>query len=140
DPDTGAVVGGWDLHELRSIQDWIVRYALQSVPGVSEVASVSGHVQEYQIDVDPEALRGHGVRLDQVAAAVRQANLDVGARTLEINRVEYVVRGVGFVKSLGDLEQAVVRVSDNMTIRIADVAPVSLGPAGRRGALDLAGA
>ena len=136
----GNVVGGWDLHELRSLQDWTVRYALQSVPGVAEVASVGGHVKEYQIDVDPEAMRAHGVTLSQVVRAVRGANLDVGARTLEINRVEYVVRGVGLVEDLTDLEQAVVRVAGNVPIRVTDVARVSQGPANRRGALDNAGA
>ncbi|WP_428269696.1 efflux RND transporter permease subunit, partial [Haliangium sp.] len=140
DPDSGRVVGGWDLHELRSIQDWTVRYALQSVPGVAEVASVGGHVKEYQIDVDPEALRAHDVTLAQVVAAVRGANLDTGARTIEVNRVEYVVRGLGFVKHLSDIEQAVVRVANNVPIRVRDVARVGFGPAGRRGALDLGGA
>ena len=95
----GNVVGGFDLHELRSIQDWTVRYALQSVPGVSEVASVGGHVREYQVDVDPEAMLAHDVRLEQVAAAVRGSNLDVGARTLEINRTEYVIRGLGLIEN-----------------------------------------
>ncbi|ACY16067.1 efflux RND transporter permease subunit [Haliangium ochraceum] len=140
DPRTGEIAGGWDLHELRSIQDFTVRYALQSVPGVSEVASIGGHVQEYQVDVDPEALRGHGVRLDQVVAAVKNANLDVGARTLEVNRVEYVVRGVGFIDSLADLERAVVRAEGDVPLHVGDVARVTLGPAGRRGALDIGGA
>jgi len=138
-PD-GGVVGGWDLHELRTIQDWTVRYALQAVPGVAEVASVGGHVEEIQVDVDPDALLGHGVTLDQVADAVRRSNLDVGARTLEINRVEYVVRGLGFLDEAADLEEAVVGVSDNTPIRIGDVGRVGLGPAQRRGALDDAGA
>ncbi|MFW5921011.1 MAG: efflux RND transporter permease subunit, partial [Polyangiales bacterium] len=139
DPD-GNVVGGWDLHELRSVQDWTVRYALQSVAGVSEVASVGGYVQEYQVDVDPDAMRGQGVTLDQVANAVRKSNLDVGARTIEINRAEYVVRGLGFVEETHDLEQAVVAVHDNKPIRVEDVAAVGLGPAQRRGALDDGGA
>jgi Cu(I)/Ag(I) efflux system membrane protein CusA/SilA len=89
----GEPVGGWDLHELRSTQDWTVRFALQSVPGVSEVASVGGYVQEYQVDVDPEAMLASGVTIEQIARAVRESNLDVGARTLEINRAEYLVRG-----------------------------------------------
>ena len=139
DPE-GRVVGGWDAHELRSVQDWTVRYALQSVEGVSEVASVGGHVREYQIDVDPEALRAHDVSIMQVAAAVSQANLDVGARTVEINRVEYLVRGLGFIREAEDLEEAVVAVRDNTPIRVRDVAHVGLGPANRRGALDDAGA
>ena len=138
-PD-GIVVGGWDPDELRSIQDWTVRYALQSVPGVSEVSSVGGFVREYQVDVDPEALRAHGVSLPEVADAVRRSNLDVGARTLEINGVEYLVRGVGFVEGIEDLEQTVVVARENTPVRVSDVARVTLGPALRRGALDDEGA
>lgn len=136
----GNVVGGWDPDELRSIQDWIVRYSLQSVSGVSEVASVGGFVREYQVDVDPEAMRAHGVTLAQVAGAVQKSNLDVGARTLEINSVEYVVRGLGFVKDLDDLESTVVVARENTPIRVRDVARVTMGPGLRRGALDDAGA
>ena len=136
----GNVVGGFDADELRTIQDWTVRYALQSVEGVSEVSSIGGFVREYQVDVDPEAMRAHGVTLAQVAAAVRNSNLDVGARTLEINQVEYVVRGLGFVRHLSDLESTVVVARENTPIRIRDVAHVSLGPALRRGALDDEGA
>ncbi|MEE9383402.1 MAG: efflux RND transporter permease subunit [Nannocystaceae bacterium] len=138
-PD-GRVVGGWDLHELRSIQDWTVRFSLQAVPGVSEVASVGGHVREYQVDVDPEAMLAHGVTLDHVAKAVRESNLDVGARTLEINRAEYLVRSLGFIKSPADLEATVIHTRDHTPIRIRDVARVSVGPAQRRGILDDAGA
>lgn len=138
-PD-GELVGGWGLHELRSIQDWTVRYALQSVPGVAEVASIGGFVREYHVDVNPDALKAHDVTLNQVAAAVRKSNLDVGARTLEINRVEYIVRGLGFVESREDLEQTVVATRDHTPIRVADVARVGFGPAQRRGALDDAGA
>lgn len=139
DPD-GNTVGGWDPDELRAVQDWTVRYALQSVEGVSEVSSVGGFVREYQVDVDPDAMRAHGVTLAQVANAVRRSNLDVGARTLEINGVEYLVRGLGFVEELSDLEQTVVGVRDSTPIRVADVGRVSLGPALRRGALDDEGA
>jgi len=136
----GNVVGGWDPDELRSIQDWTVRYALQSVEGVSEVASIGGFVREYQVDVDPEAMRANGVSIGQVANAVRRSNLDVGARTLEINRVEYLIRGLGFVESLEDLEQTVVVAREHTPIRVRDVARVTEGPALRRGALDDAGA
>ncbi|MEZ4321808.1 MAG: efflux RND transporter permease subunit [Myxococcota bacterium] len=139
DPE-GRVVGGWDPDELRSLQDWTVRYALQSVEGVSEVASIGGFVREYQVDVDPEALRANGVTIGQVANAVRRSNLDVGARTLEINRVEYLIRGLGFVKDLEDLEQTVVVAREHTPIRVRDLARVSEGPALRRGALDDAGA
>ncbi len=136
----GNPTGGWDLHELRSIQDWTVRYALQSADGVAEVASVGGFVQEYQIDVDPDAMRAYGVKLENVFTAVRRSNVDVGARTIEINKVEYMIRGLGFIESLADIEETVVKEVDNVPIRIKDIATVSLGPALRRGALDKGGA
>lgn len=137
----GNPTGGWDLQELRSVQDWYVRYGLQSAEGVSEVASIGGHVAEYQVDVHPEKLRIHGVTLAQVLNAVRKSNLDVGARSTEINRVEYLIRGIGFVQSTEDLEKAVVRLGeDNTPILVRDVATVSRGPAERRGALTLGGA
>ena len=139
DPE-GNPTGGWDLQELRSIQDWLVRYQLLAVPGVAEVASVGGFVKEYHIEIDPDAMRAHGVALPQVARAVRNSNQDVGARTMEINRVEYVIRGVGLVKSVSDLEEAVVLARDNVAIRVRDVARVTLGPGLRRGALDKGGA
>ncbi len=138
-PD-GEPEGGWNLDELRSVQDWYVRYGLLSADGVSEVASVGGFVREYQIDVDPDAIRAHGVTLEEVFNAVRMSNIDVGARTIEINRVEYVVRGLGFIESLSDIEQAVVKVKDNVPLTIKDIGTVALGPAIRRGALDKAGA
>jgi len=135
----GNPVGGWDLEELRSVQDWQVRFALMAVDGVSEVASVGGFVREYQIDVDPDAMRAHGVRLDEVFQAVRMSNVDVGARTIEVNRAEYVIRGLGFLQSVGDIEETVIKVSENVPIRVEDVATVSEGPALRRGALDKEG-
>ncbi len=135
----GEPTGGWDLHELRSIQDFTVKYKLSSVEGVSEVASIGGFVQEYQVDVDPEAMRAANVGLDQIIAAVRQSNLDVGARTIEVNRAEYVVRGVGFVESIEDLELTTVTARDGTPILIREVAEVSLGPALRRGVLTKAG-
>ncbi len=138
--DEGNPTGGWDLHELRSIQDWNVRYALLAAKGVSEVASVGGHVQEYQIDVDPDAMRANGVTLSDVFRAVNMSNVDVGARTIEVNRVEYVIRGLGLIKSLSDLERAVIKVNDNVPIYVRTVANVTLGPAIRRGALDKEGA
>lgn len=137
----GNPIGGWDLHELRSIQDWYVRYGLLSAEGISEVASIGGYVQEYQVDVNPDALRAHSVTLSEVVDAVRKNNLDVGAGVTEINRVEYLVRGVGFIKQLADLEEAVVKLGDrNVPIRVRDVAHVTLGPAERRGALTITGA
>ncbi len=136
----GKPLEGWELHELRALQDWTVRYALQAVSGVSEVASVGGHVQEYQIDVDPQSLALYGLTIAQVASAVRASNLDVGARTMEVNRVEYVVRGVGLVKDVAALEEAVVAWREDRPLRVRDVAQVGLGPAQRRGALDVGGA
>jgi Cu(I)/Ag(I) efflux system membrane protein CusA/SilA len=136
----GNPTGGWDLEELRSIQDWTVRYALQSAEGVSEVASIGGFQKEYQIDVDPMAMREHGVQLNEVFNAVRQSNLDVGARTIEVNRVEYMVRGLGFIKSLDDIEYTVVKTRENVPIYIKDIAHVTLGPALRRGVMDKEGA
>ncbi len=132
--------GGFSLEELRSVQDWYVRYALQGIPGVSEVASVGGHVREYQIDVDPDAMRAHGVRLQDVFEAVRRANIDVGAETTEWNGVEYLVRGRGFVRSVADLENIVLRAENGVPIYVRNVANVHIGPALRRGMLDKDGA
>jgi Cu(I)/Ag(I) efflux system membrane protein CusA/SilA len=136
----GKPTGGWDLDELRSIQDWHVRYALISAEGISEVASVGGFVKEYQIDVDPDAMRAFGVGLDEIFSAVRTSNIDVGARTIEINRVEYVIRGLGFIKKLSDIENTVIKVSENVPVYVKNVANVSYGPELRRGALDKGGA
>jgi len=131
---------GFELEELRSIQDWFVRYELQAVDGVSEVASVGGFVREYQIDVDPDAMRAYDVTLRDVYDAVRRANIDVGARTIEINSVEYVIRGVGFVKTVADLENTVLKERSNVPVYVKNVANVTTGPALRRGALDKEGA
>ena len=136
----GNPTGGWDLHELRSIQDWTVRYALLSADGVAEVASVGGFVQEYQIDANPDAMRAFNVKLTDLFNAVRMSNVDVGARTIEINKVEYVIRGLGFIKEIKDIENSVIKEVDNVPVRIKDVATVALGPALRRGALDKGGA
>ncbi len=139
DPD-GNPVGGWDLDELRTVQDWYVRYYLLAAEGISEVASVGGFVQEYQIDVDPDAMRAARVGLDDIFMAVKRSNIDVGARSIEINKAEYFIRGLGFVESVEDLEYTVVAVNDDVPIYIKDVAEVTLGPALRRGALDKGGA
>ncbi len=137
----GRPVGGWDLDELRSVQDFLVRYALLAAEGIAEVASIGGHVREYQVEVDPHALRVHQVTLEQVLMAVEKSNLDVGAGSTEINRVEYVIRGRGLIRGVDDLEQAVVRMGPaHLPIRVGDVAAVRLGPAPRRGALTVAGA
>lgn len=136
----GTPTGGWDFQELRSTQDWYVRYALQGVEGVAEVASIGGYVKEYQIDVDPDALRTYGISLHQVFNAVRGSNRDVGARTIEINSVEYVIRGLGLIENLEDLRATVITQRDNIPITLEQIANIQYGPAVRRGALDKAGA
>ena len=136
----GNPAGGWDLEELRTIQDWQVRFALQSAGGVAEVASIGGFVREYQVDVDPDAMQAHGVTINEVLRAVKASNLDVGAKTIEFNDVEYFVRGVGFIKTPADIEETVVKTVANVPILVKHVATVTLGPALRRGALDKEGA
>jgi copper/silver efflux system protein len=140
--EAGNPVGGWDLHELRSIQDFYVKYGLSATEGVAEVASIGGHVKEYQVDLDPVAMKSHGVLMMQVMDAIRKSNLDVGANTMEVNQVEYIVRGLGYVKSLEDIENAVVKVTENVPLRIKDIARVTIGPASRaeRAILDKGGA
>lgn len=138
--EEGNVTGGWDLHELRSIQDYYVKYALSSASGVSEVASIGGYVQEYQIDINPELMRQYNIGLHHVVKAVKQSNKDIGAQTLEINQAEYLVRGLGYIKSIQDIEEAVVSSEEFTSIRIKDIANVSLGPVTRRGILDKEGA
>jgi Cu(I)/Ag(I) efflux system membrane protein CusA/SilA len=139
DPD-GKPVGGWDLDELRSIQDWTVRYHLQAAEGITEVASVGGFIREYQVDVDPDAMRAYKVTLADVFRAVRMSNLDVGARQIELNRVEYLIRARGFIRTLSDVENTVVKANNNVPIYVRNVAKVTRGPAFRDGALDKEGA
>lgn len=138
--EDGNVTGGWDLQELRSIQDYYVKYALSSASGVSEVASIGGYVQEYQVDVDPEKMRQYNIGLSDIVKAVKESNQDIGAQTLEMNQAEYLVRGLGYVKSIADIENAVVTSENFTSIRIKDVGNVHLGPAPRRGILDKEGA
>lgn len=136
----GNTTGGWDLHEIRTVQDYYVKYGLNGVEGVSEVASIGGFIKEYQVDVNPEALKAYNIGLDMVMMAVKNSNRDIGAETIEINKAEYLVRGLGYIKSIEDLEESVVSVKNNVPIRIKDIAVVSLGPATRRGILDKDGA
>ncbi|MEQ8549289.1 MAG: efflux RND transporter permease subunit [Cyclobacteriaceae bacterium] len=136
----GNPTGGWDLHEIRTVQDFYVKYGLNATEGVSEVASIGGFIQEYQIDVNPDALKAYNIPLHKVMQAVQKSNKDVGAKTIEINQAEYLVRGLGYVKKVEDIEKAVVSVQDNVPIRIKDISVVSLGPATRRGILDKDGA
>jgi Cu(I)/Ag(I) efflux system membrane protein CusA/SilA len=136
----GKPAGGWDPHELRTIQDFYVRYSLTAAEGVSEVASIGGFVKEYQVDIDPNAMKAHGVNISQIMAAIKNSNLDIGARTIEFNRAEYLVRALGYIKNLEDLEKSVVVVRENVPIRLKDVAKINFGPATRRGGLDKGGA
>ena len=136
----GKPSGSWDPQELRSVQDFYVKYALTAAKGVSEVASIGGYIKEYQIDIDPNAMKAQGVSIGQIIKAVKESNLDVGARTIEFNRAEYLIRALGYVKSLEDLEKSVVTVRNHVPIRIKDVAKVNFGPASRRGGLDKGGA
>ncbi|MCA9005514.1 MAG: efflux RND transporter permease subunit [Planctomycetaceae bacterium] len=138
---------GMNLAELRSLQDFVVKYELQAVPGVSEVASVGGYVRQYQIEIDPDKLRFHDIPLDQVIDAVRKSNIDVGAKTVETGGMEFIIRGRGFIgadqdisKAVSDIEQTVIRSRDGVPIRIRDLGRVQLGPEFRRGAIDLNGA
>ena len=135
----GRPLGGWDLDQLRSVQDWQVRFALASVEGVAEVASVGGYQLEYQVEVDPDAMHAWGVNLDQIYRAVRAANLEVGANVVEINRVAYFLRGRGWISGIADLEEAEIIARDGVAVRVRDVAHVTTGPAPRRGALDKGG-
>lgn len=137
---SGNPAGGWDLDELRSVQDFTVRYALAGAPGVAEAASVGGFVREYQVDLDPDAMHAAGVTLRQVYDAIRRANLDVSAGTIEDNGVEYLIRGLGFIETLDDIRAVVVAERDAVPITVGQIASVSLGPAPRRGVLDKDGA
>jgi copper/silver efflux system protein len=126
-----------DLSELRSIQDFFVRYQLQSVPGVSEVATVGGFARQYQVEVDPQRLHGYGLSIQQVSEALRMANSDVGARVLELSGREYMVRGLGYLSGVEDIENVVLTAGPGGTpVRVRDVARVQLGPDLRRGIAD----
>ncbi len=130
-----TIEGPLDLGTLRSIQDYTVRYALQSVPGVSEVSSIGGFVKEYQVDVDPNLLYSYGIDIQQVTEAISRSNIDIGARTIEASGMEFIVRGTGFLSGIEDLEQVLVTSRDGIPIMLSDISSVSIGPAFRRGAL-----
>ena len=130
---------GYDLGELRSIQDWFIRYQLQAIPGVSEVAGVGGFVKQYQIDVDPNKLLAYNIKLGEVFNSVRSSNVDVGAKVLEENRMEFIIRGVGFIKSVEDVEDIVLGAREGIPIYVKNIATVQLGPDFRRNALDKGG-
>ena len=129
-----------DLGELRSLQDWYVRYQLNGVEGVSEVASVGGYVKQYQIDVDPAAMYSRGVSIADIIRAVRRSNIDVGGKVFEEGGMEFIIRGAGFVKSPVDLERIVLAAPGGVPVTVGDVADVTIGPDFRRNALDKEGA
>ena len=141
-----APKAGKSLAELRSLQDFVVKYELQAVEGVSEVASIGGYVRQYQIEVDPNKLRFHDMPLNRLIQAVKESNVDVGAKTIESSGMEFIIRGKGFLgtdgdtaKAIRDIEQTVIEQRDGVPLRIQDVARVQLGPDFRRGALDYNG-
>ena len=132
--------GTLNLAELRSLQDWYLRYALTAVPGVSEVASVGGFEKQYQVDIDPAKLLAYRIPVTQVMAAIQNANSDVGAMVMELSEREYMVRGLGYLESIADIENVVVGATASGTpIRVAELGRVSIGPAVRRGIADLDG-
>ena len=131
--------GRHDLSEIRSFQDWYLRYWLASVPGVAEVASVGGFVKQYQVNVDPDRLLAYGIPLSEVIARIRASNNDVGGRVVEATGTEYMVRGRGYVRSVADLERVPIGAVNGTPIRVADVARVEIGPDMRRGAVELDG-
>ncbi len=132
--------GKLDLAQLRSIQDWYLRYDLQTVPGVSEVASIGGYVKQYQVEVDPNALLAYNIPLSKVKRAIQRSNNDVGGRLIEMSETEYMVRGLGYIKTLEDIKLIPIGVDANGTpIRLRDVAEVHLGPELRRGLAELNG-
>jgi Cu(I)/Ag(I) efflux system membrane protein CusA/SilA len=129
-----------DLAQLRTLQDWYLRYQLTALPGVSEVASLGGYVKQYQVEVDPEKLRAFGVPVMRVVEAIGEHNADVGARVIEMGGREYMIRGLGYLRTLDEIRNVAVGATMNGTpIRVADVANVQIGPAPRRGAADLDG-
>ncbi|MFA6166782.1 MAG: CusA/CzcA family heavy metal efflux RND transporter [Gemmatimonadaceae bacterium] len=132
--------GRLNLAELRSVQDWYLRYALTAVPGVSEVASIGGYEKQYQVDIDPAKLLAFGIPVTRVMAALQNANNDVGAMTMELSDREYMVRGLGYLKSIADIENVVVGATrDGTPIRVQELGRVSVGPAIRRGVAELDG-
>jgi Cu(I)/Ag(I) efflux system membrane protein CusA/SilA len=132
--------GKLSLADLRSLQDWHLRYALTAVPGVSEVASIGGFEKQYQIDLDPARLLAYRIPITQVMSAIQNANSDVGAMVMELSEREYMVRGLGYLKSLGDIENVVVGSTQSGTpVRVAELGRVSVGPAVRRGIAELDG-
>lgn len=129
-----------DLSELRSIQDWFLRYELQSLPGVAEVASIGGYVKQYQVEIDPNKLIAYNIPLHRIIRAIKRSNNDVGGKLLEVAEMEFMVRGLGYIKSIKDLENIVIDVDKNGTpIMLRNIANIHLGPELRRGLAELNG-
>src|SRR6201993_5298503 len=131
--------GKHDLAALRSLQDWNIRYALESVQGVAEVAPVGGFVKQYQVDLDPNALVAYNIPLSDVVSAIRTSNADVGGKTFEIATTEYFVRGRGYIKSVADIENIVLKVDKGTPVYVKNVGTVHLGGDIRRGIAELDG-
>ena len=127
---------GYSIDKLRSLQDWFIRYQLNSVDGVSEVASIGGFVKQYQIDIDPNKMLAYNMHLGEIMEAVKKSNIDVGAKVIENNAMEYIIRGLGFIKSQEDIENIVVGEFNGVPVTVKNIAIVQLGPEFRRGALD----
>lgn len=127
------------LAELRSLQDWVVRYAASRAEGVAEVASVGGFVKQYNVVVDPRRLRAQGISLQKLRDAIRTSNMDVGGRAVELSEFEFMVRGRGYLKSIQDIEAIVLKTEGGVPVRVGDVARVELGPDERRGITELNG-
>jgi Cu(I)/Ag(I) efflux system membrane protein CusA/SilA len=131
--------GNHDLQQLRALQDWNLRYALESVEGVAEVATIGGYVKQYQVNVDPYKLASYGIGFDEVIMAVRQSNEDTGGRVLEIAGTEHMVRGLGYVRSIEDLENVPLMAKNGIPVRVKDVATVDIGADMKRGIAELNG-
>lgn len=138
-PETGKPTGGWNPDELRTIQDFYIKYSLSTAGGVSEVASIGGYIKEYQVELNPNAMRSFNVSIMDVMGAIQKSNIDIGAETIEINKIEYLIRGLGYIKNIKDLEDAVITARNGVPVKISDVAFVTTGPAPRRGGLDKEG-
>ncbi len=129
-----------DISQLRSLQDWFLKFELQTVPGVSEVASVGGMVKQYQVTVDPDKLRAYGIPLSLIQTAIAQGNQEMGASVVEMAEAEYMVTSTGYIKSVADLEAIPLGVNTNATpLQLRDVADIRLGPQMRRGIVELNG-
>ncbi len=137
--DSGEEVGGWDLDERRTLQDYYIKPSLSSVPGVSEVASIGGFVKEFQVDIHPTLLEQYQLSTKDVLNALNKAQAEGGLRTLEYNQVEYLLRGNGSIEDLNDLALIPVRVVEQTPLYLKDIANITYGPADRRGVLDVSG-